>query len=236
VKIGIRYGRAIAVLISLASPAAAQKLPDIGFESVGRAWPLAADIYDTQLVGAAQTLFGPPYPGEDRRRYVGSARNGDVPEGIEPLPIDLFTTKDFYKDRELWSDKRYFRCNSSTSIEELWGGPFGEPLIGDDPPMTAPWGQCDEDYPREAIVSPYPFKTAEEHYNALLEETKQRGGPTQHTYASVPGEWTGVYRHPGITPGNENWYWLRRSQIPTILSLLTESIGRGWCRRCITRP
>jgi len=222
VKICIRYGRAIAVLIALASPAAAQKLPDIGFESVGRAWPLAADIYDTELVGAAQTLFGPPYPGEDRRRYVGSARDGDVPEGIEPLPIDLFTTKDFYKDRELWSDPRYFRCNSSTSIEELWGGPFGEPLIGDDPPRTAPWGQCDEDYPREAIVSPYPFKTAEEHYNALLEETKRRGGPTQHTYATVPGEWTGVYRHPGITPGNENWYWLRRSQIPTILSLLTE--------------
>ncbi len=37
------------------------------------------------------------------------------------------------------------------------------------------------DYPREAIVSPYPFKTAQEHYEALLAETKARGGPTVYS-------------------------------------------------------
>jgi hypothetical protein len=219
---GYRTASALAALALSTSLASAQQLPDLGFESVGRAWPLAADIYDTEVVGAVRALFGPPYPGEDRTRYVGTARDGDVPEGVEPLPIDLFTSKDFYQDRELWSDPRYFRCNSPTSIEELWGGPFGEPEIGSNPPATAAWGHCDRDYPREAIVSPYPFETAQEHYEALLEETRQRGGPTEHTYATVPGEWTGIYRHPGITPGNENWYWLRRSQVPTILSLLTD--------------
>ncbi len=51
-------------------------------------------------------------------------------------------------------------------------------------PKSAAWGYCDRDYPREAIVSPYPFKTAQEHYEALLAETKKRGGPTIHTYAT----------------------------------------------------
>jgi len=54
-----------------------------------------------------------------------------------------------------------------------------------------------------------------------MEETRERGGPTQHTYETVPGEWTGVYQHPGRTPGNQYWYRMRHVQVPTILSLLT---------------
>ncbi len=97
--------------------------------------------------------------------------------------------------------------------------PSSPATIGSDPPRTAAWGHCDRDHPRRAIVSPYTFKTAQAHYEALLAETRKRGGPTQHTYKTVPGELNGRYA-PG--PVFENWYTLMLSvQFPTVLSLLT---------------
>jgi hypothetical protein len=213
---------AAALATLIAGSAAGQQVAEISFKSVGRAAPLLADMREYQVTGA--TMRGGPFNPNGPRptpTFTGAARNGAVPEGIEPLEIDLFTSKDFYKDRDLWMDKRYYRCNSSAAIEDLWGGNGPNKLIGDNPPVSAAWGYCDRDYPREAIVSPYPFKTAQEHYEALLAETKKRGGPTQHTYATVPGEWTGRYMHPGRTPGNDYWYRMRHVQVPTVLSLLT---------------
>jgi hypothetical protein len=76
--------------------------------------------------------------------------------------------------------------------------------------------------PRSALVSPYSFKTAQAHYEALMAEAKSRGGPTQHTYATVPGdEWTGRYQRPSQTPGNDTWFYMNKVQISTVLSLLT---------------
>ena len=68
-------------------------------------------------------------------------------------------------------------------------------------------------------MSPYGFKTAHEHYEALLAETKQRGGPTQHTYATVPGDINGRYAPGGFV---DNWYSAMLAvQLPTVLSVLT---------------
>jgi hypothetical protein len=209
---------AMAVVTLASASAGAQEVADPGFKSVGRGAPIA-DLRKYEIVGASLVApFGTP---RDKATFVGMARDGAAPKGVKPLPVDLFTTKDFYKDKALWSDPRYFRCNSPVGIEEMWGA-NGRRLIGENSDAaTAAWGHCDRDYPRESLVSPYKFKTAREHYEALMEETRKRGGPTQHTYATVPGEWSGRYQHPGFTPNQTYWYRLRHNQMTTILSLLT---------------
>ncbi len=148
---------------------------------------------------------------------IFAAKDGAVPPGVEPLPVDIFTTQDFYKDRELWTDPRYYRCNSAVGLEQIWGA-YEVPLIGDDPPRSAAWGFCDRDYPRAEIVSPYAFRTAKEHYAALLAETRANGGPAAHTQATVP-DWSGRY----LRERDKRLSWFNGGilQIPTYLTLLT---------------
>jgi hypothetical protein len=187
-------------------------------KSVGRGWPLTAEPRDFQAVGPGFIGFGRRGggPNAPAPQFNGSAQNGESPKGIEPLKIDLFTSKDFYKDKALWTDQRYFRCNSGFAVEAQWAGNGGQVLIGKNPPGSAAWGHCDRDIPRASIVSPYPFKTAQAHYEALMAETKAKGGPTQHTYATVPGEWTGRYGG-----ASEHWFYMTKVQVSTIMSLLT---------------
>ena len=49
--------------------------------------------------------------------------------------------------------------------------------IGPKPPESASWGNCNDDWPRERIVSPYPYKTAKEHYEALMAAGQGEGRP-----------------------------------------------------------
>jgi len=205
-------------------------------KSVGRGWPVPVPL---------KPFTG--YPGDD---FVGAvtpwyyttsatATGGKAPDSVQPLPRDIFTSKDFYSDRDLWMDKRYYRCNSPIALDSIWVDyASGPKALDNDDPKTAAWGHCERDYPREAIVSPYPFKTAREHYEALLAETQMRGGPTGHTKDTLP-DWNGRYtRNLNLVFGRgrkggagaplpqefaepPQWVVGWANQMPTILSLLT---------------
>jgi len=135
---------------------------------------------------------------------------------MQALPIDLFTSKNFYADKALWSDKRYFRCNTPRQITDIWTSR----RIGANPPTSASWGDCSEDYPRDKIVSPYPYTTAKAHYEALMAQAKASGGPTVYNRQTLPPDWDGWY---GRVPqdASSQWIWGTINQTSTILSVLT---------------
>ena len=102
------------------------------------------------------------------------------------MPTDLFTSKNFYKDQANWGNKLYYRCNTPRELSEMWN----QRRIGANPPASASWGDCNADLTRESILSPYPYKTAKEHYAALMAAAKAKGGPTVYTKATTP-DWDG---------------------------------------------
>ena len=211
---------ALVSALLMAAPVLAQDMPDIGFKSVGRGRPLAASVHDQREVGPGW-VGGPFSPGAGQK--LDGFRPNELPANIKPLPVDIFTSTDFYADKELWTDPRYFRCNSPMATEFQRGILSPNPLVTTGNTTDGPWGHCDLSYPREAIVSPYGFKTAQEHYEALRKETRGRGGPSVYTFKDFPAiEWNGVYERPVAGPRNQQtWYWGAHTQITTLLSLLT---------------
>ena len=158
---------ALGIVLGWSMPLAAQ-------QSIGRGWPVETNA---EWVGA-----GVPFYNFDE----ATAKGGAAPEGVEPLARDIFTSDDFYVDRELWRDPRYFRCNSTLALDSQWGDYSSGPTYIREDPATGAWGHCDRDYAREHIVSPYGFASAQAHYAALLAEARAKGGPTQYSRERLP--------------------------------------------------
>lgn len=213
------YGFLVTAILAV-SPLAA-----LAQQSVGRGAP--GPLVPETLVGTetkgwwAGAGVPPEYP------PIYATKDGAIPAGIEPLPYDIFSTSDFYQDEDLWFDPRYYKCNSPSGLEQIWGA-YEVAMVGDNPPVTAAWGYCDRDYPREEIVSPYPFRTAAEHYDALMAEARAKGGPTRYTQADLP-DWNG--RYDRRKDKNATWYYGAITQVPTYLTLLTPEYQRRFVQQ-----
>jgi hypothetical protein len=80
-------------------------------DNVGRGRPFAGSE-SPEPVGATVPFWN---------RDVASANGGAAPAGVGPLERDLFTPHDFYVHTALGSAARYFRSNSPTGFDPMWG-------------------------------------------------------------------------------------------------------------------
>src|SRR5262245_29213303 len=87
----------------------------------------------------------------------------------------LFTTEDFLKDRDRWTDPAYYLNNTAREISDMQvENRYGQKGSGED---------------AYNIKSPYPYKTSWEHYQAWLSAAK---GGTKHKLETLPN-WDGVW-------------------------------------------
>ena len=108
----------------------------------------------------------------------------------------LFTTEDYRRDREHWTDPAYYNFNTARELTDMQvDARCGERGSGDD---------------EYTLTSPYPYRSAEEHFQAWLDEAD---GGTTHSFETLP-DWSGLW------VGGSTWLDSRRVQAGTVAAVL----------------
>src|SRR5262245_15409372 len=123
---------------------------------IALAWLIDVGPVSTRVVSAQADAAGAQGARGGRGGAVGQLPGGGgrgrgappvilgPPAGVQPLPLDMFGSKNFYKDKALWLDKRYYRCNVPRQLYGMWN----TGRIGPNAPASASWGDCNADWPR----------------------------------------------------------------------------------------
>ena len=151
----------------------------------------------------------------------------------------IFNTKDFHQDRALWTDPAYYRNNTVAQLRgmaldivpyENTGQVGAARLYGSE--GTGRAGALN-------LASPYPFKTATEHYQAWL---KEANGGTKHTKTSIP-DWSGrwVPRGGGFGGGPDPASDVARMLTPQYQEYFVQDMkaateGRTWAPNAFCLP
>src|SRR5258705_8669903 len=100
----------------------------------------------------------------------------------------IFNTKNFHQDSELWTNPAYYLNNTVGQLRGM-AIDFDNGGKGSGQEATARvYGSAGTGRVGAMdLASPYPYKTASEHYQALLEKAK---GGTKHTKDTIP-DWRG---------------------------------------------
>jgi hypothetical protein len=152
----------------------------------------------------------------------------------------IFTTTDFRQDRERWTDPAYYRNNT---VGQLRGMAIdfdsGGRGTGQEATARAYGSAGTGKVGALDLNTPYPFKTAVEHYDAWLKEA--RGG-TRHTKTSVP-DWSGrwVGGPVGLTGGQNPASYVASLLTPKYREYFVQEIkayaeGRVWAPGAFCLP